>query len=143
MSEIAVSENIALFLKFLRDVKASYPIVYDEMRLQERVREDCHHFREGVVLKNGEQTKLNPKELRRLNKIEKQCLVKRRESKDILEKYSPIIEFLEDSNTEAFIKKLERVLGDVRNVEKYHSQRFYTPKALCPNDIFDCEGLDD
>lgn len=140
MIEGEISEYLSGFLNFLRDVEAEYVRSIDGMNRQQAIETDCLHIREGCsVLPDGKKRKLTPKEKRRLDKIEEKCLVERRKNVDMIDKLNPIMKLLEEKETKEFIKKAKLALGDTRRIENNQRNRFYTPRVLSIDEIFDCE----
>ena len=133
-----ISIYISNFLNFLREAENLYISSINEMKRQEAIETDCHHIREGCIIGSGNQKrKLSPKEKRRLDKIEENCLIERRKCVDMIDKLQPIMELLGEKETKEFIKKAKVALGNTRRIENNQKNRFYIPKVLSINDVFD------
>lgn len=135
-----ISVYISNFLNFLKEAECLYLSNLNEMKRQEAIETDCHHIREGCVIgSGGKKRKLTPKEKRRLDKIEEKCLVERRKCVDMIDKLQPLMELLGEKETKEFVKKAKDTLGNTRRIENNQKNRFYIPKVLSVNDVFDLE----
>ena len=58
----------------------------------------------------------------------------RRFYKDHVEELEPIVNFMSESAHTKAINNLKQLLGEVRKVEKYHSNRTYRPRRMKEKD---------
>lgn len=58
-----------------------------------------------------------------------ETLRKRRAAKDAIEALKPICEFYADPRNKPFFDALRNILGDMRKIEKWNKERYYTFKA--------------
>lgn len=112
-------------------------IVKAFLDLIDESRTKAHWAREGRV----EQDKLTQDLLHKLelggykdrNKVATKlvkCRKERRRFKDIEEEASAIIAWTNSKEGEKVLRELRHMLGDLRQVEKYHENRTYRPRVL-------------
>lgn len=117
MSEF--SEPIDVFLTYLRDCERRYHMEESNEQEANALTNDIHHELELVEHSESEVLALGLElaEVRR----------KRRKAKDVMAELAPVLEFVEENRT--FVKRLERLLGDVRKAERRVEGRIYTPRS--------------
>ena len=113
------SKTIEEFLSFLRDSAQIYHIRRAEQEEQEKITQDILH---SLELDN-----LNYRDTAKAATRLREARQKRREAKDAAEELEPIEQYVRNNQPE--IKALERLLGDVRKVERKHENRIYIPKS--------------
>mgnify|MGYP000474660211 FL=1 len=114
-----ISEGIALFLDYIRDVQKCYrTAVEDEQEANDETQDILH----SLELETHDYHSMA-----RLSRKLKEVRQKRRKAKDLLAQAAPIVEWAENHTQE--LKSLERLLGIVRKEEKHAEGRFYTPKT--------------
>lgn len=113
------SEPIDAFLTYLRACEQRYHMEEANEQEANSLTNDIHHELELVEHSESEVLALGLElaEVRR----------KRRKAKDVMAETAPVLEFVEESRT--FVKRLERLLGDVRKAERRVEGRIYTPRA--------------
>lgn len=119
------SKQLENFLKFIRESKSEYNIaVTTEKECNEEIC-DIEHSLELAEHPYHDYAKLA--------KGIKASKEKRREAKDTQFQLQPIIDWA--SNNDQVIKKLEKLLGDVRTREKRLTTRTYTSKTEVVKEI--------
>lgn len=115
------SEGISNFLEFLRNCTSQYNIAFQEEIEQEKLTQDLLHKLELENLTYHEQARIAKKlvEVRR----------DRRKAKDVVMATEPIVEWLGDVENEKYRKSLERLLGEVKKIEKKKVYRAYVPRS--------------
>lgn len=113
------SEQISIFLKFLRETKEEYDIASSTQSDCDNATQDILHRLELRDDKHNDIAKLG-KALRNTRR-------KRRDSKDTVAITAPIAAWYRDNQKE--IKSLERLLGEVRKEESKTEGRVYTDKT--------------
>lgn len=116
-SKLKLSDEISSILTFFKSVKVEYENSRTELSVCDRKTSDFNHALEL--------NKLNYKERAKLATEQQKNLIERREHKDILYKYKPIIELLETKEGQRFINLLSETLGKVRKQEKSLENRTY------------------
>lgn len=114
-----ISKSIEDFLDFLREAKTVYTISTDLEKEDDNKTQDILHSLELDKHNAVEYTQLAI-ELRRVRQS-------RRENKDMAANMAPIVKWVEDNA--GAIHSIERLLGEVRKVEKAQQNRVYIPKA--------------
>lgn len=117
-----ISENVADFLKFIKQAETEYDMALDMMKKCEKLECDLLHQLEIEKLSVGDRNKLATK-LRI-------CLQDRRYYKNIVEEYMPLVNILADVDIKKSIHKFEQVLGQIRKAESYHENRKYYPRIM-------------
>ena len=115
-----ISENLKLFLDFIREVESYYPLALEEMHKEEKRTQDFLHaieFEPHAEERSKIATKMRASR------------IARRENKDIVEELEPIIDFLSVQSNKKAIDQLTQLLGRIRKVEKYHENRSYHPRV--------------
>lgn len=113
------SQGIDSFLIFLRDTEQRYHMAEaDEQEASDATQDILH----DIELQDHDYH-----EFARLSKELKAIRQKRRAAKDTMSETLPVLEWL-DANRPV-IKGIERLLGNVRKVEKNTENRIYTPKS--------------
>ncbi len=108
-----ISENMADFLKFIKQAETEYDMALDMMKKCEKLECDLLHQLEIEKLSVGDRNKLATK-LRI-------CLQ---------DKYMPLVNILADVDIKKSIHKFEQVLGQIRKAESYHENRKYYPRIM-------------
>lgn len=122
MEKIEDDVSISNFVKTINDARSIYNTNEELMKEQDLLTQDLLH---KLELEN-----LNAPEMMKVASKLKECRKVRRYHKDILEEVSPIVSFIEDPSNRAAMKKIERLLGDVRKQKNKHKNRFYRPRVL-------------
>jgi len=118
VSEV-VSESIEDFLSFLREAEQQYKTAdLDEKDANDATQDILH----AVELNT-----YNPRKTARLVKTLHNVRRTRREAKETMEVLSPVLAWAEENKT--MVKSLERLLGNVRKVERRIQERQYTPRT--------------
>jgi hypothetical protein len=112
---ILQSKDLENFLNILRSSQEKYNIHYENVNKCDKEQNNIVHDFELLDLKYSGRAKLGTK----LTKLRKE----RRHSKDIVELTSETVQFYKDNGM--FIKKLEKLLGDLRKKEKNMETRIY------------------
>ena len=113
------SEHLAAFLAWLRDVRQDYDMALAELDEAENATQDILH-----QLELGEDGYHNRAKLALALRKARQ---RRRRGKDKLTILQPVIGWLEAE--QKTIKALERLLGEMRRLEKSLTGRSYHPKT--------------
>lgn len=114
-----MSENIAAFLNFLHEAEQLLHMAEaDEQEANAQAQDILHAIELQDVDYHG---------MAKLAKRLKAVREARRTAKDLIMEVTPIVEWID--NNRNFIKSLERILGEIRKVEKNKSTRIYTPKT--------------
>lgn len=114
------SETVKEFLDYLCDTDKQWAYAYGKVGEEDKRASDLLHKLELEDLKAPER-----------NKIATQLQINRKDRryyKDIVEGGQPIIDFINDPQHKKTIDKLKQVLGELRKVEGYHSNRTYIPR---------------
>ena len=112
------SNQIEAFLTFLRDCEQRYHMAEADEQEANAITNDILHALE--LKENGEA------ELLRLVQELGQARRQRRKAKDTMGETLPVREWMDENR--AVVKRLERLLGDVRKAERYAENRIYTPR---------------
>jgi|GEM_PF-524149 len=123
---ILPSQVIKTFLDFVDNAKSDYTFNLEAMKNEERITQDYLHKLELEGLNCRERSKIATQLV-----SNRQA---RRNYKDAVEELEPIVDFFDDHQNRALIKKMSELLGQIRKVESYHQRRFYVPKAI-PGEI--------
>ena len=118
--EKKLSENISEFINFLTASKQLCEFCKVELDKQDKLTQDILHSMELGNLTYSERAKLATRLA--------VCRKDRRYYKDRIEELEPVREYLE-TNKKAY-NELTRLLGTVRKIERYHSNRTYRPKVM-------------
>lgn len=112
------SQPIDLFLAYLRDCGEQYHMAEASEQEANAITNDIHHSLELEPHSDAEVLALGLElaDIRR----------KRRAAKDTMAETGPVLAWAEENR--AFIKSLERLLGDVRKAERLAKNRIYTPR---------------
>lgn len=113
-----ISKNIEEFLNFLRQCEQEYRMAQTDYQETNDETQDILHSLELDAHSYHEYAKLS-KELVDIRK-------RRRVAKDTIFVTEPIVCFSDENK--ALIKAMERLLGDVRKVEKKQENRVYIPR---------------
>lgn len=113
------SKHIDEFLRFLREAKQEYDIAILGQSETEKETQDILH---AVELDRH-----TYHEHARLSKTLKEVREERRKAKDKREQLEPIVKWGEEN--EKTVKELERLLGEVRKIEKKMGKRVYIPRT--------------
>lgn len=120
------SEQITNFINFITTAQSHYKFCKEEQEKQEALTQDYLHSLELDGLNCSERSKLATK----LATNRKD----RRYYKDRVEELEPIVTFFADPQNKKILDKLQQVLGQMRNQEKRHQNRYYVPKILKEGD---------
>ena len=112
------SNQIEVFLAFLRDCEQRYHIAETEEQEANNETQDILHSLELEPHDYHEYARLS-KELRDVRQ-------RRRKAKDTMVVLAPVVSYL--NGNRLYIKGLERLLGDVRKAEKKLENRVYVPR---------------
>lgn len=113
------SDEISAFLNFLHNCAEQYNISRTVQREKEDLTQD--------ILHEMELRSLSYHELANLSKSLQAARRERREAKDICEVMEPIVLYAETN--QSTIHALEKLLGEVRKIEKKHDNRIYIPRV--------------
>lgn len=119
--KLNISEQLSLFISFLRSCKKEHEYYSSLLSDEEKKRTDLLHSLE--LEKSGY------KECCKISTKLRKCLHERRRYKDMVEELAPIADFLADSQNKGLMDKLSHVLGETRKVERYHKNRTYKPRV--------------
>lgn len=114
-SKTTYSQELENFLNFLRDCEALNHIAYDNLAKCEKEQQNLLHELELDGLNYKERAKVATK----ISKMRHE----RRGSKDSIELTRDILNFYNENKP--VIKKLERILGDIRKYESFMKTRTY------------------
>lgn len=114
-----ISKNIEDFLGFLRETEQQYNIAVIAEKEKDDATQDILHAIE-LEKQSYHQYALFAKELCQIRKD-------RRVAKDFRIQSEPIISWIDENKQ--IIKSLERLLGDVRKIERKMENRTYIPKV--------------
>lgn len=130
------SENVADFLGFLRQAQEDYNIAKSMDSDMEKETQDILHR-----IELGENTY---HEYAKLSRGLKEVRQKRREAKDKWTQLEPIVNWAAEH--EETIKSIEKLLGEVRKIERFEENRYYIPKTEIVSQILGdekkCESTD-
>lgn len=115
-----VSDEIKAFLNFINESKKLYAYAVDRVTEEEKRQMDLIH---AIEFENS------CKERSKLSTKLHGCRLDRRRYKDILEEREEIVKFFQDPQHKKTLDQLTQLLGKVRKVEKYHSNRTYYPRV--------------
>ncbi len=116
------SSQISDVLKLMDDAKNDYVWNYEEVNRMEKLIQDYLHKLELDGLDYGERAKV-------ATQLTKCCQL-RRESKDMVEVLSPLIQYLDSDRGKNLINMMREVLGKTRKVEEKMAHRTYHPRVL-------------
>lgn len=115
-----MSDNVATFANFIRETRQDYENHIKMLEHYEKCSQDLLHQLElGSYEDRGKTTT----KLVRVRKL-------RRESKDFIDNFEPLIALLDSNEGKYFIRRLSEQLGVMRKVERSHQNRVYIPKAI-------------
>lgn len=112
------SKTIETFLAFLRETEQAY-------RMAEADEQDANDESQDI-LHSLELKEHTYHEYAQMSKRLKQVRMDRRVAKDLQITTAPVVDWIHENP--AVIKRLERLLGDVRKAEKSTQNRIYIPK---------------
>ncbi len=113
------SEHISSFLKFLKDIQTDYNIALETEKEADRETQDILH---RLELGND-----SYHDMAQMSKIIKSVRLERRKAKDAKTEAEPVIRWIKESPQT--VRALEQLLGEVRKVEKFNTNRHYTNKT--------------
>lgn len=117
---IKYSENLANFLKTLRDIDALCKKAQQQQEITEKETQDILHLLELQDHKYHEIAKI-AKELTKIRRT-------RRENKNIVQQVQPLLTWY--NRNSKTIRELENILGEMRKIEKQQEeQKVYYPKS--------------
>lgn len=122
MSEEKLIEKISGLLKGIEKAKVDYTFAVDELTRCEQLTQDYLHKLELE----------NPKyhEFARIGSALGRCRIDRRNAKDTIARYQPVVDFLETEKGKSAVSQLQLLLGALRKAEKQTFDRVYTPRVL-------------
>lgn len=113
------SERLAAFLDFLREAEQDYHIAAATENEGENATQDILHY--------FELEKYQYHQFARLAKTAGEVRRQRRQAKDKMQELKPLVDWVaENAKT---VKSLERLLGELRKIEKNLAGRSYHPKT--------------
>lgn len=115
----ATSAGLAAFLDYLRDAEEQLRMAEADQAEAEAATQDLLH-----ALELGEH---HAKERGRLAQKLREVRRKRRSAKNTVERTRPVAEWAEQNR--GVVKSLERLLGEVRKVERKEESRVYAPRT--------------
>lgn len=113
------SENIDIFLSFLRECEQKYHIAEADEQEANNLTQD--------ILHSLELEEHDYHEYARLSKELKEVRQKRRNAMDLQSVMTPILIWMDTNKTT--VKSLEKLLGEVRKAERNTENRIYTPRV--------------
>ena len=118
--EMKNSEIVKAFLDLIEESKTKAHWAKEGRIEQDKLTQDLLHKLElgGYKDRNKVATKLV------------KCRKERRRYKDVEEEACTIIEWTMSREGEDVLRKLKHMLGELRQVEKYHENRVYKPRVL-------------
>lgn len=116
------SNQIDIFLAFLRECEQRYHMAEADEQEANAITNDILHALE--LKENSEE------ELLRLVQELGQARRQRRQAKDAMGETAPVLDWMDENR--AVVKRLERLLGDVRKAERCAENRIYTPRRPMP-----------
>ena len=122
--DISYAEQFQQFLKFISQCQANFSIA-------ETIQEDTEAETQDILHKL-ELEEITYHEHVRLSKALKKVRIERRKAKDTIEQLGPLVTWATQNSK--VIKELERVLGEMRKVEKNMQYRHYNPKTDIVNE---------
>lgn len=120
------SDNIEIFLEFLRQAKREYQIAITEEREKDAASQGLDHR-----LELGDNSY---HDMAKIAKVRLQVRRERRQAKDRQQELKPITDWMYQNPR--VIKSLEELLGTVRRAEKALEGRMYTPKTNILKEVF-------
>ncbi len=113
------SGAIEAFLAFLRECEQRYHMAEaDEQEANDEIQDILH----SLELEEHEY-----REFAQMGKELKTARRRRRAAKDTMSETAPVLNWVEENRP--VVKGLERLLGDVRKVERNAENRIYTPRT--------------
>ncbi len=122
---MSTSQFISDFLEFLRESQQDYNIAIDIESTKSKETQDILHKIELDDIKYHEYAKLA--------KALKSIRNERREAKNTKQQLEPLIGWVEGN--QAVLRELERLLGELRKVEKNIKNAHYYPRTEVVNEI--------
>lgn len=113
------SEKIKDFLDFIEACQNAYSLAYENMKREDDRLQDLLHaieFETRARERSKMCTKLH------------NSRIERRNNKNVVEMTADIVEFFQDPQHRKTLEQLKQLLGKVRKIEKYHSNREYKQK---------------
>ncbi|MBP1924615.1 hypothetical protein J2Z76_000468 [Sedimentibacter acidaminivorans] len=114
------SEMLSDILKYFRDTQSMYNIALKGSDDKQLLQEDLLHKLEFKDKTAAERNKTTT--------AMKRCRDERRKHKDKVEVLRELIEFI--NGNQPAIKKLEKILGDMRRIEENQGKRVYRPRIM-------------
>lgn len=124
------SDNIEIFLDFLRQAKREYQIAIAEEKEKDAASQDLDH---RLELENN-----SYHDIAKIGKKRMQVRRERRQAKDLQQELKPITDWMYQNPR--VIKSMEELLGAVRRAEKALQGRTYTPKTNILKEVFEEGG---
>lgn len=113
------SETIKNMIEFFENAETEYNTAYNAVNVEDKRTQDLLHKLELGALGTRERNKVA--------KALEECRISRRYNKDRVEVLEPIVSYKREHKKA--IDCFKNLLGVVRKVEKYHSDRIYIPRV--------------
>lgn len=117
-----LNEQISDLLKALEQAKADYTFAQEELIRCEQLTQDYLH---KLELEDS-----GYHECARIAREISQCRRDRRNAKDAITRYQPVVDFLETEKGKSAVGQLQQLLGALRKTGKQLCDRVYTPRVL-------------
>lgn len=115
-----VSEKLKAFIDFVEECDNLHGQAYENMKKEDTRTQDLLHAIEFES---------NSKERNKLTTKLHHCRNERRRNKDIVEVTEEMVKFFAEPQHKKTLDQMRQLLGKVRKVEKYHSERVYFPRV--------------
>ena len=120
MIKMKLSERLSALLSEIREIQNLYAFSQGRIDDLELLQSDLLH-----------KIEFNAKTAQERNKIAtqlKKMRTERRKNKEAVELYKELIVFISDNQSQ--VKRLERILGNIRKIEEMQSNRQYKPRTM-------------
>ena len=118
------AQDIEMFLSMVRDAQEEYHSAYEQVERCERKMQDIEHYLEFNILSHHQKAKVAG-EMQRVRQI-------RRDAKNRWERLRLVNQFAEEHKP--YIGKLQKLLGEMRKIERNQENRYYLPKTTDVDD---------
>ena len=115
-----LSSRLDFIVKELADIKNEYHIATDKHSYYDKLQQDLLHELENDYLTYHE--------IARLGKELKELRANRRDAKNTIEIYRPVINLMNDSQYTHIINKMKGASGNVKGIEKEVTERVYNKR---------------
>ena len=122
MNEEKLSKRISELIKEIEQAKVDYAFSEEELTRCEQLTQDYLH---KLELEGP-----GYHECARIARDISQCRLDRRNAKDTITRYQPVVDFLDTEKGKAALGQLQQLLGALRKAEKQTCDRVYTPRVL-------------